>query len=436
MNWALAIYSLATWLAQPLLRRKLARRSRTEPGYGQYVGERFGHYDPPTLGLDGAGQWVWIHAVSLGETRAAALLVDALRAVMPEMRLLLTHGTATGRAEGSRLLRPGDLQVWQPWDTRGAVRRFVQQFRPAIGVLMETEVWPNLIHICRDEGVPLLLVNARLNQKSHALARRWAALSRPTYRALTGVFAQSTEDAQRLHSLGAPVRAVLGNLKFDVQPDPAALALGTLWRTACPRPIIVLASSREGEETQWLHAWQRLRREPDAKSSPAIQWLIVPRHPQRFDAVHELLSSAGLKVARRSQWGQRLPPMDTDVWLGDSLGEMPTYYAAARLGLLGGSFEPLGGQNLIEAAACGCPMVMGLHTFNFSTASELAISAQAAHRVRDMEQAVRLALALVAEPVALLSNRRAALHFANAHRGAAKATALGILRMLRQAHPG
>ncbi|WP_442339249.1 3-deoxy-D-manno-octulosonic acid transferase, partial [Comamonas aquatica] len=247
MNWSLAAYSALAWAAQPLLRRKLRRRAQAEPGYGESVGERFGRYAPADLGRDGAGHWVWVHAVSLGETRAAALLIAELRAALPGMRLLLTNGTATGRAEGRKLLQPGDLQVWQPWDSPQVVRRFLRQFRPAVGVLMETEIWPNLVAGCHQAGVPLVLANARLNPKSLAGAQRWPALFGPTYAALRAVWAQSQEDAERLRSLGAPVQAVLGNLKFDVQPDAQLLARGQAWRAASPRPVVMLASAREGE---------------------------------------------------------------------------------------------------------------------------------------------------------------------------------------------
>lgn len=428
MNWSLFAYSALAWLAQPVLRRKLRRRAIAEPGYAHAVPERFGHYTPKDLGRDGAGQWVWVHAVSLGETRAAALLVHELRRSLPGMRLLLTHGTATGRAEGRKLLLPGDLQVWQPWDSRGAVHRFLRQFQPAVGVLMETEIWPNLVQACKAEGVPLVVANARLNEKSQAGAQRWPSLFRPTYAALRAVWAQTEMDADRLRSLGAPVQAVLGNLKFDVQPDSALLTQGATWRTASHRPVVIVASSREGEEAQWVAQWGGRKFHGVAGQ---CQWLIVPRHPQRFDAVHDLLVSAGLKVARRSQWGDGTPPTDVDVWLGDSVGEMPLYYASAHIGLLGGSFEPLGGQNLIEAAACACPMVLGPHTFNFAQASQSACEVGAAFRVLDMEQGVQLATALARDADALQRARKMALAFAQSHRGAAQATAQAIATVAR-----
>lgn len=422
---ALALYGLATWLAQPLLRRKLRRRARQEAGYAQAVGERFGRY-----GDDGPAQpgaLLWIHAVSLGETRAAALLLRELRALQPGLRLLLTHGTATGRAEGAKLLQPGDVQVWLPWDTLGAVRRFVQRFRPAIGILMETEIWPNLAACCRAEGVPLVLANARLNEKSRRGAQRLAWLSRPAYAGLRAVWAQTEADAQRLREVGARDVQVLGNVKFDVHPDPEQLARGHAWRAAAARPVVLLASSREGEEALWLDAVGRLA-DADRRS---VQWLIVPRHPQRFDAVEQLLRAAGLGVARRSQWPQQGDaPSAADVWLGDSMGEMALYYGLAQVALLGGSFERLGGQNLIEAAACGCPVVMGPHTFNFAQAAKLAAAAGAALPVADMAQAVAQALALAHDAPAWRQCVQQCQAFAGAHRGAARAMAQAALALL------
>ena len=429
MHCSLAAYSVLTWAAQSLLRRKLRRRAQAEPGYAEAVPERFGHYSAQDLGRDGQGQWVWVHAVSLGETRAAALLIEALRAALPGMRLLLTHGTATGRAEGRKLLQAGDVQVWQPWDSRQAVQRFLRHFQPAVGVLMETEIWPNLVAGCQRAGVPLVLANARLNAKSLSGAMRWPSLLLPAYAGLHAVWAQTEDDAQRLRSLGAPVQAVLGNLKFDVQADPVLMAQGAAWRAASSKPVVLLASSREGEEAQWLEQWAGRKFHGVAGQ---CQWLIVPRHPQRFDEVHRLLVNAGLSVARRSEWANSLPPTDVQVWLGDSVGEMPVYYAAAHIGLLGGSFEPLGGQNLIEAAACGCPMVLGPHTFNFAQAAQSACEAGAAFRVLDMEQGVQLATALARDTDGLARAQQAALTFAHSHRGAAQATAQAIAAVVQR----
>jgi 3-deoxy-D-manno-octulosonic-acid transferase len=420
-----ALYSLLMWLAQPLLRRKLRARGVQEPGYLHAMDERFGHYATPPWLAD--GRTVWLHSVSLGETRAAAVLLAQLRARWPDMRLLLTHGTATGRAEGARLLQAGDAQVWQPWDTPAAVRRFLKHFQPAIGILMETEVWPNLSAQCRAAGVPLVLANARLSDKSLRQARRLAWLARPAYRSLAAVWAQTEADAERLRQLGAPVRGVFGNLKFDAAPDAAQLAQGRAWRTALGRPVILFASSREGEEAELLALLQARR---VADHWPAVQWLIVPRHPQRFDVVADLVRAHGFSLSRRSRW--TMQPETADIWLGDSLGEMALYFGLSDAALLGGSFAPLGGQNLIEAAACGCPVLMGPHTFNFAQAAHLAETAGAARRVADLAQAVEAAQALTADAERQDAMAQAALSFAQAHRGAADKTATAVLALLRR----
>ena len=434
-----SLYSFAMWAAQPLLRRKLARRGVQEPGYLEAIEERFGHYGAGTPASSG---WVWVHAVSMGETRAAAILVRALRRQMPGMRLLLTHGTATGRAEGKALLQPGDMQVWQPWDTPGAVRRFLAHFQPAIGILMETEVWPNMVAVCQQQGVPLVLANARLNAHSLRKAERVAWLARPAFGGLAAVWAQSQADADRLRQLGAPVQGIFGNVKFDATPDTAQIAQGRAWRVAGGRPVVMLASAREGEEAEFLAALKRFM--PLAPSAPAqaapdlvasytagpVQWLIVPRHPQRFDEVAALVQQHGLSVSRRSSWGQGAAPAVADVWLGDSMGEMALYYGLGHVALLGGSFAPLGGQNLIEAAACGCPIVTGPSVFNFQEAATLAQQAGAAFPVASMAQGVQLAVELAQDEVRFAQARAAAEQFATAHRGAADRTAQAVQALL------
>ena len=425
MTLARALFSALAWAAQPLLRRKLRRRAVAEPGYAEAMPERFGYYQPQALGQDGRGQWVWIHAVSLGEARAAGILVKALREQLPEMRLLLTQSTATGRAEGQKLLREGDVQVWLPWDTLGATGRFIAQFRPAVGVLMETEIWPNLIAGCANAGIPLALANARLNEKSEAGALKMKPISRPTYAALAAVWAQTEEDARRLRNVGAHVSAVLGNLKFDVQPDAGQMARAEKWRAAFQKPVLLFASSREGEEILFINALKVL-----GDKAAAVQWLIVPRHPQRFDEVAQLLADAGYAVSRRSQWQDSVHEPDGAIWLGDSLGEMALYYGLSSAALMGGSFAPLGGQNLIESLACGCPVLLGPHTFNFSQASEEAVQAGAALRVADMNSAVSEALALVADPDRLNAARQSGSQMMQGNRGAAAATARAVIALM------
>jgi 3-deoxy-D-manno-octulosonic-acid transferase len=422
----LALYSVVMWCAQPVLRLKLARRGRAEPGYLVHIEERFGRYaQAAVLSPTKTDQFVWIHAVSLGETRAAAVLIAALRDRLPGMKLLLTHGTATGRAEGEKLLRAGDVQVWQAWDSVAATERFVQHFQPRIGIMMETELWPNMAAMCAKNHVPLVMANARMSDKTYLQTKKFDGLARPAYASLAAVWPQSAADADRFAKLGASVAGVFGNLKFDALVDEAKLAMGKNWRLKTGKPVVMFASSREGEELQLLQYLQ--------KTATKVQWLIVPRHPQRFADVETLITQHGFKVSKRSDWLEQPDITDENtIWLGDSLGDMALYYGLSELALLGGSFEPLGGQNLIEAAACACPVVMGPSVFNFSEAAALAVQAGAAFAVSSMPQAVDAACALVENAAYLDVARTAALQFANAHQGAAEKTAAAVVQLLRK----
>jgi len=415
---ARALWSLVLRLALPLVFVRLWWRGRREPGYRRAWRERLGFGPPSEPGA------VWVHAVSLGETRAAGALIEALRQVRSDVRILLTHGTATGRDAGRAWWREGDHQCWLPYDTPGAVRRFLRRHRPAVGVLMETEVWPNLIHQAVRHGVPMVLANARLSERSARRGRRVAALLEPAAEQLTLVMAQSHDDAMRMREAGAHDVEVCGNLKFDMTPDPTLVARGRDWRRVVARPIVLMASSREGEEPVLIEAWR-------AQAGPRPLLLLVPRHPQRFDEVAELIRGAGLTLARRSGWLDAPTVADAaaDVWLGDSMGEMPLYYAVADAALLGGSFAALGGQNLIEAAACGCPVVMGPHTFNFEQAAAGALAERAALRVADLGEGVPRAIALARDTQREQWSGRA-LAFAELHKGAARRMAERIVRVM------
>jgi 3-deoxy-D-manno-octulosonic-acid transferase len=328
------------------------------------------------------------------------------------MRLLLTSGTATGRAEGTKLLQDDDIQVWQPWDTTTATAAFFATFKPKFGILMETEIWPNLIASSKAAHVPTVLVNARMSEKSLQQSQRWYTrlLAREAYRALAAVYAQTQNDADRLEKLGAKVDGVFGNLKFDITPNAEQVAAGDVHRVSYHKPIILFASSREGEEAPFLAALQAL----PATQREAAQWLIVPRHPQRFDEVASLIEAAGFTVSRRNEW------QDDTIWLGDSIGEMAFYYSLAGAALLGGSFAKLGGQNLIEALACGCPVVMGPHTFNFEEVASLAAASNVAFRVDGLQSGFQCGLQLSG------FDRDIASNFVAANRGAAKHTAKQI----------
>lgn len=468
---ALWVYGLGMRWARPLLMRKLARRAVTEAGYAHDVPARFGRYATPAIRATGqpgpppGGPLIWVHAVSLGEARVAALLLTALRSRLPGMRVLLTHSTATGWAEGHHHVQPGDVQTWLPWDDPAAVQAFLTHFRPSVGVLMETEIWPQLVQGCVRQGIPLALANARLNDRSARQALKLAWLSRPAYAGLSAVWAQTAADAQRLQAVGAVVQGVWGNLKFDARPNPAQCAQARAWRRNLTQPVVMLASSRAGEELEMFEQIKAIALDQKAQTAPffdvtQVQWLVVPRHPQRFDDVARLIESQGWICQRRADWGPPLgastspgPPAwaadarpqsgtagtagtagteawPFQVWLGDSLGEMALYYSLADVALLGGSFEPLGGQNLIEAAACGCPLVLGPHTFNFAQASDEAVAAGAALRVADLRQGIQAALHWLAHDQERQTAAQAALAFAQSQQGATALTAQAIVSLL------
>jgi 3-deoxy-D-manno-octulosonic-acid transferase len=397
-------YSLLLYLITPLIWVRLLWRSRKQPEYLQNLGERYGFYRQSV-----PGKLIWVHAVSVGETRAAQPLIEGLLARWPDHRVLLTGMTPTGRDAGRQVYGDKVIQAYLPYDYPDAVDRFFRYFSPAFGVLMETEIWPNLLAAGKRRKLPIFLANARLSARSARGYGRFAALASPAFSALAGVAAQTAGDAERITELGATAVEVCGNLKFDVTPPVDKLALGREWRQATGlRPVWLAASTREGEEMLVLDAWRRM-------TVPDALLVLVPRHPQRFDEVAGLLQQHGLRSIRRSQG---LPAADTQVWLGDSMGEMAAYFALADLAFIGGSLLPLGGQNLIEAAACDCPVVVGPHTFNFKQATEDAIAAGAALRVDSPEMLGVTVNRLLGEAAILAEMRVAARAFARAHQGA------------------
>jgi len=424
-------YTLLIHLLLPYIAFHLFWRGRKQPAYRQHVGERFGYYPAAPQGAlrpplpqtypnghkgEGRGEGVsmetiWLHTVSVGETRAAAALVEALLHAYPRHRILLTHMTPTGRETGASLFGERVSRCYLPYDYRWAIRRFLKHFRPRIGLLLETEIWFNLIAECRSAGVPLLLVNARLSEKSAQKFARVPALTGPALAGLTRIVAQTASDEQRLKALGAPAVEIMGNLKFDIAPPPAMLELGAALRRCfgASRPLFLAASTRDGEEALLLDVLVSV-------NIPGLLTVIVPRHPQRFDAVAQLLETRAIRYQRRSE--NQPIAAETQVVLGDSMGEMFAYYAACDVAFIGGSLLPHGAQNLIEAACLGKPVLIGTHTYNFAEATELAVAAGAARRVRDGGELVRELEKLLADPAQRESMAQAGLHFTVQHRGA------------------
>lgn len=412
-----SLYTLLLRLLAPAIWLWMYLRARRGGGDWDILGSaRFGRYD------ERDPKWaetapVWVHAVSLGETRAAQPLIGAL--LDRRLPVLLTHTTPTGRAEGQRLfpeaLASGQLiQTWLPYDFPGAMRRFFKFFAPRCGILIEREVWPNMIKEARGQGVSVVLVSARFSEASLRKAR-WArrALQR-AYGSLDLVLAQTQADADRLRQVGAFGPHVVGNLKFDVSLSAVQLDAGREWRQAVNRPVIAVASTREGENEAFAKA---IAEAMERHGETAPLHMLIPRHPQRFAEAAAALQQHGLSIVRRSA-DQRPPMLANAVLLGDTLGEMAFYYAAADIAIIGGGFAPLGGQNLIEACAAGTPVIVGPHMRNFAQATHDAVSAGAAIQVSDVNEALRVAHGLIRDASKLEQMHLAALSWTSAHAGA------------------
>jgi 3-deoxy-D-manno-octulosonic-acid transferase len=404
LDWSL--YRLALLLAVPLIPLRLLWRGRRERGYWQHWGERLALGPAPASGA------LWIHAVSVGEMRAAQPLIAALRQVHPGVPVLLTCMTPTGRATAESLYGSFARIVYLPYDYAWLVRRFLRHAKPRLCVLMETELWPNLIHAAARADVPLVLANARLSARSARGYARLRALTRACLERVALIAAQTEADAARLRSLGAMTVQVTGNLKFDIAPPAEQLERGAAWRAAWgQRPVLLAASTREGEEAALLRAFADT-------AAAEVLLVLVPRHPQRFDEVARLIEAAGLTCQRRSALdGVELKP-ETRVLLGDSLGELFAYYAACDVAFVGGSLMPLGGQNLIEAASVGRPVLVGPHTFNFAQATRNAVEAGAALRAENASELMQSAARLLRDEAARTAMGQMARTFAQSHRGA------------------
>ena len=377
-----AVYQLLWHLLLPLAFVRLAWRARHSFAYLHHIPERLGFgYDKPITQRS-----IWIHAVSVGETRAVQPLIEAYLA--RGETILLTHMTLNGRRTGKQLfakqITSGQIrQVYLPYDLCWAVEHFLNTFKPKLGLFMETEAWPTVVFRCAEIGLPLFLVNARLSERSARRVSRFGKAGRSLFQAFTGILAQTDFDAQRYRSLGVKNISIAGNLKFDVALDEQLVQQGRLWQQelhANQRLMVCAASTRDGEEAIILKAWKDLLLSNTFETTPLL--CLVPRHPERFTEVADAIHAAGLKFRRRTEWSGT--PRDChglDVVLGDSMGEMPMYYSAADLVVMGGTLLPFGGQNLIEACAAGCPVLLGTHTYNFQQASLDAIQAGAAKRI-------------------------------------------------------
>lgn len=383
------LYSAAIYLLVPVTVYHLIWRGFRHEAYFERWSERYAAYSQAREPVD-----IWVHAVSLGEVNAAAPLVNALLKQHPHRRLLITSITPTGSARIAELWGDQVQHVYLPYDLSGMVRRFLAHFQPKLGLVMETELWPNLLLGSRDAGVPVWIVNARLSERSLRGYRVLAPLVSRALRSLRGVLAQSDDDAQRFVRLGAAENQVraCGNLKFDQEHDPQAATLASqLRQRAGTRPVWIAASTHPEEEAHVIAWHRRLRKHwPDA----LLLW--APRHPERFRPVIEQAMQAGWQVATRKH--THFPGSDDAVFVIDTLGELAKFYACADVAFVGGSLQPIGGHNLLEPAAAGCAIVTGPHLHNTTDIAKRLREVQAL-RVGEDAQAIGDALhTLLAAP--------------------------------------
>ena len=373
------LYSAIHYLALPYIFLRLAWRGHRDPGYWERWGERFGRITP----LPGDQRTLWVHAVSVGEVQAAVPLVRALRSGAPDLRIVVTTTTPTGRERVQQALGDSVLHRYAPYDLPGAVRRFLARVRPRLVIIMETELWPNILHQCARRRIPVLLANARLSEQSAASYRRVAATAAGMLASVSCIAAQTREDAARLVSLGAlPERVrVTGNTKFDVRL-PASLSEEAQVLRRCfgvDRGVWIAASTHDGEEQQVLRAFEQVR-----AAFPDTLLVLVPRHPTRAVSVTALARKLGHVTAVRSH--SPLSCADASVFIGDTMGELPLFYAASDVAFVGGSLVPEGGHNMLEPAALGVPVIFGPHLRDVADISERLLLAGAGRKVNDSDE--------------------------------------------------
>lgn len=393
------LYTLIFYLALPFILLRLLWRSRKVPEYRQRWKERFGFVPVSSSAT------VWLHAVSFGEARLATTLARQLKKSHPEIEIVVTTMTVTGSKQIQKTLDGQVLHTYLPYDYPAAIQRFLDHMKPQLLIVLETELWPNILHYTGKRNIPIMIANARLSERS-ARGYRWIGwLTRAMLRNVTTVLAQTREDADRFVEIGLnPDRArVTGNLKFDISPpmdiQQQAQALRRVWGEN--RPVWVAASTHSGEEEIILQAFAQVR-----AVFPQLLLLLVPRHPERFDAVAALCEQQGFQVARRSK--QAILATPPDIYLGDSMGEMWLFYAAANIAFVGGSLAGIGGHNLLEPAALGLPIITGPHLFHFTEIFNLLNQASAIHVVRDATQLANVIIQLIQnKETSLLQGERA-----------------------------
>jgi 3-deoxy-D-manno-octulosonic-acid transferase len=418
------LWSVAVYLLLPYALIALVWRALRYPPYWRRWPERFG-FVPRITGE----RVVWVHAVSVGEVRSAAALIAAIAERLPRHRILVTTMTPTGSEQVASLFGDRVLHSYLPYDFPDTVARFLNRVRPELAIVAETEFWPNLFHACRRRRIPLCLVNVRLSLASFRAYSLFARTVREMFAAADLVCAQSKLDAQRLRNLGVDDRllTVTGNLKFDAAVPqnraPAGERLRRQWGGS-ERPVLIAASTHRGEEAQVLAAFRVLR-----ERYPRLLLVLVPRHPERFGSVIRLCRRRGFTTARRSHFHGTLPP-ETAILVGDTMGELATFYAAADIAFIGGSLVRRGGQNPLEACSVGVPVIFGPYMFHFEEISALALERGAARQVLDRRALAEAISLYLDQPALRRAAGRAALGLIRANRGSLERTVAALNRQL------
>lgn len=373
------LYSAVFYLLLPFILLRMLLRSRRAPAYRRRLAERFGVFSGPAVTPQ--QPVIWVHAVSVGETLAAAPLIESLLLAYPQHRIAVTTTTPTGSDRVQALFGDRVFHVYSPWDMPGAVQRFLHRVRPRLLIVMETELWPNLLHYCQSRGCPVVLANARMSERSARGYARFRGLTHAMLQQLSVVACQSRADGDRFLALGLPEHRleVTGSIKFDLELDHELRARAAALREEIGRPVILASSTHPGEDEIILSAFRVVR-----ERIPGALCLLVPRHPERFDSVYALCVADGWRVCRRSS-GDRVSA-DDDILLGDTMGELRLLSGVATVAVIGGSFIQHGGQNVLEAAAWGVPVVTGPHMFNFTEISGLLLEAGAMEQLQEPRQ--------------------------------------------------
>lgn len=423
------IYTNLLRLTSPIILKLLERKAKRAGGVWEiHSPERFGNYTTSSLKGNSASfrRPVWVHAVSLGETRAAQPLIQAL--LEQNLPVLLTHMTATGREMGATFfesyIASGQLrQAWIPYDLPGAVNGFLNYWQPRCGILIEREIWPNLLAEAETKAIPMIVVSARFSESALKQSRWMGGVLKKAFDSLRLVLAQTAEDKARLEAYGLKQVELAGNIKFDVTVSEPLLAQALTVKDQLQRSVVVIASTRDGEETMFVEAISQ----GGTSAAQQVLYVLVPRHPQRFDEVRELLDSSGLSYLTRSQQPSAEELNQCQVLLGDSVGEMFFYYGLADVAIIGGSFADFGGQNNIEASALGVPVIVGEHTANFKQAVEDSIAVGATLRVGSVAEAIEQAIYLLDNPQERELMSFSSKQWMSQHRGATERT-LGYLQ--------